>query len=456
MAEGGAAGKHLLFPKAQQRQAVTGCSLTTLQNNSGDERTMAELTQKRWMETIVEPGPGMGAGLRDFSRKLNINSVSAGIIATIFGCTGPALLVMKAAADGGLSSAQAISWLFGIYVFGGLLGIFLSLRYKLPISGAFSIPAAVMLIGSLQTYSFEQACGAYIFAGLLVLLLGMSGLIGMAMRLLPLPIVQAMIAGCMMRFGLDIVLQTKASPMICGVALAGYFLAHSISRKLPAVLIALIFGIVTAGLSGAFAFDLSKVVWHAPQIFMPSFDINAILSIGIPLAVLVVGAENAQAIGVLYGQGYKPPVNFMTVMSGVGGIVSGLVGAHNANIAGPMTAICSSEEAGEDKSARYTASVINGILFASFGLVGPAAIVLVACMPRPLVGLVAGLAMINVLIGSLKDGFATGNFRMGAFAAIIIGMSNLTLFKIGAPLWALVGGVAVSLLLERKDFQKTS
>ena len=410
-------------------------------------------TPSGWAAGIIEPAPGVRSGLADFPGKININVISAAIIAAIFGCTGPALLVMKAANDGGLTSVQAISWLFGIYVFGGLLGVFLSLRYKMPINGAFSIPAAVMLIGSLQAYSFEQACGAYIAAGVIVLLLGVSGLIGKVMRLLPLPIVQAMIAGCMMRFGIDIVTQTEKSPAICGAALGGYFLSQVISRKLPAVLVGLICGILAAALSGAFSFDFSKVVWETPRVFAPVFDINAILSIGVPLAALVVGAENAQAIGVLYGQGYKPPVNFMTVMSGVGGIVSGLFGAHNANIAGPMTTICSSEEAGEDKAGRYAASVLNGLLFAAFGLLGPMAIVLVSSMPRPLVGLVAGLAMINVLIGSLKDAFATSSFRMGAFASIIIGMSGITLFKIGAPLWALVGGVAVSLLLERKDFQ---
>ncbi len=407
-----------------------------------------------WLTSIVEPAPGVASGLVDFPKKININVLSAAIIATIFGCTGPALLVMKAAADGGLNNIQAISWLFGIYVFGGLLGVFLSLRYKMPINGAYSIPAAVMLISSLQAYSFAQACGAYIIAGVIVLLLGLSGLIGMVMRVLPLPIVQAMIAGCMMRFGIDIVNQTDKSPIICGSALVGYFAAQVISRKIPAVLIALICGIVAAGFAGVFNFDFSKVVWEMPRAFIPEFNINAILSIGVPLAALVVGAENAQAMGVLYGQGYKPPVNFMTVMSGVGGIVSGFFGAHNANIAGPMTAICSSEEAGEDKSGRYAASVLNGLLFALFGFVGPVAIMLVAAMPRPLVGLIAGLAMINVLIGSLKDGFATNTFRLGAFAALIIGMSGITLLKVGAPLWALVGGVAVSLLLERKDFIK--
>jgi benzoate membrane transport protein len=310
-----------------------------------------------------------------------------------------------------------------------------------------------MLIGSLQTYSFEEACGAYIVAGVLCLLLGLSGLIGKVMRLLPLPIVQGMIAGCMMRFGIDIVLQTKAAPYIGAATLAGYFLAPKFHKKAPAVLIGLICGIVAASFTGSFSFDVSNVVWSGPHIYMPKFTISSILSIGVPLAVLVIGAENAQAIGVLFGQGYKPPVNAMTVWSGIGGILSGLFGAHNANIAGPMTAICSSDEADPDKNKRYTGSVINGAIFAAFGLLGPVAIVFVASMPKALVGLVAGLAMVNVLIQSLKDGFATGNYRFGAFAAFVIGMSGLTLFQIGSPLWALVGGMAVSGLMEPSHFK---
>jgi len=402
---------------------------------------------------IIEQGPGLRSGLSSFMADLNINTISAAIVAAIFGCTGPALLVMKAAADGGLSNSQAISWIFGIYVFGGLLGTFMALRYKIPINGAFSIPAAVMLIESLKHFSFADACGAYIAAGVIVLVLGLSGLIGKAMRLLPLPIVQAMIAGCMIRFGVAIVHSTTSAPLIGVVALLGFLLAPKISRKIPGVLVALIAGLAVAVIQGQFHFDISQMVWSGPHLYMPHFDLNAILSIGIPLAILVIGAENAQAVGVLYGQGYRPPINAITIFSGIGGILTGLVGGHNANIAGPMTAICACEEAGECPETRYTASALNGILFALFGLIGPLAIIFVAGMPKPLVSLVAGLAMITVLIGSFKDGFSTGKFRYGAFAALIIGMSGLNLLKISSPLWALVGGVIVSLLMESKDFK---
>lgn len=152
------------------------------------------------------------------------------------------------------------------------------------------------------------------------------------------------------------------------------------------------------------------------------------------------------------GQGYKVPINAMTIISGFGGIFSGLVGASNANIAGPMTAICSSTEAGEDMSGRYAAAFLNGIFFMSFGLVASFAMGFIQGIPLSLVNLLAGLAMINVLIDSFKDAFGTGKFRLGAFFAFIIGASNITALNIGSAFWALVVGVLVSLFTEREHF----
>jgi len=165
----------------------------------------------------------------------------------------------------------------------------------------------------------------------------------------------------------------------------------------------------------------------------------------------VIGAENAQAMGVLKTQGYDAPCNGMTVASGIGGIISGLFGAHNANIAGPMTAICSSDDAGP-KEGRYAASVINGFTFALFGLVAAYAIGFVNLIPVGLTYVLAGLAMINVLIQSFKDGFSSGKYRTGAFAALAVGASGVSILSIGSAFWALVIGVVVSLICDKKDF----
>ncbi|WP_366924354.1 benzoate/H(+) symporter BenE family transporter [Metallumcola ferriviriculae] len=402
-----------------------------------------------------EKGPGIREGLKDFSKHLNAKTITAGTVAAVFGCTGPALLVINAATNGGLSQVQAISWLFSIYFFGGLISIFLALRYKQPINGAYSIPAAVMMISAMNYFSVYEAAGAYFIAGLIVLVLGFSGLIAKVMRWLPLPVVMAMIAGAMIRFGTGIITSTEAMPIMGAAALAGFLILPRLTKKIPPVLGALLLGIIAAAFSGGLDWSNANYAFVAPQLLVPQFSLDALLSIAIPLAILVIGAENAQAAGVLMAQDYKPPINAMTIVSGLGGMVTAFFGGHNANIAGPMTAICSSEEAGDNKEGRYVASVINGVLFGGFGLLASLALAFVSGLPKSLIGIVAGLAMIGVLLSAFQEAFAPKKFKTGAFFALIIAMSGITIFKVSAPFWALVGGVVVSYLTEPQDFQRT-
>ena len=134
----------------------------------------------------------------------------------------------------------------------------------------------------------------------------------------------------------------------------------------------------------------------------------------------------------------------------IGGVIAGLVGAHNANIAGPMTAICSSEQAGDDKAGRYTAAIANGVLFGSFGLFAAVAVPLVLRLPSPLIMAVAGLAMIGVLITSLQEAFgASRGHQIGAFTALVVAMSNVNVMGISSPFWALLAGVVVTLIADK-------
>jgi len=406
--------------------------------------------------SIIEKGAGFSSGLKDLKNNLNPKAITTAFVAAVFGCTGPALIVINASAEAGYTTEQTVSWLFGIYVFGAMISIIMSLYYKMPIVGAYSIPGATMLAAALKGFSFNEASGAYIMAGIIVLILGVTGLIGKVMRFLPLPIVMGMIAGVMLRFGTGIVTSTMQLPIVCGVAIVGYFLVRKLSSKISPILGALVFGVIAAVATGAFNSGSFDMRYIAPQFVAPSFNIAALLSVSIPLAALVIGAENAQAIGVLRGQGYDVPVNAMTIISGIGGIASGFVGAHNANIAGPMTAICSSTEAGDEKSGRYAAAFANGLFFGTFGLLASYAMGFVQAIPTALVNVLAGLAMISVLIDSFKAAFSTGNFKMGSFFALVVGASGITILHIGAAFWALLIGVVVSLICEKGDFDKES
>ncbi len=405
---------------------------------------------------IAEAAPGVLSGLRDVFKYLNVKTASAGLVAAIFGCSGPALIVIGGANKAGLSNGQTVAWLFAIYFLGGLISLFLALRYKQPVTGAYSIPGAALVAGSLTVFSFDQAVGAFIMAGIIVFLLGISGLIGKVMRWLPMPIVMAMIAGALIRFAIGAVSALGTAPVIAGAAIVAFFLSMRFVKAVPPVLTALVVGLIAAFATGSVGGGSADIAFVMPEFTAPTFTIDAFLAISVPLALLVIGAENAQATGVLMAEGYRPPVNMMTIISGLGGIAAGFLGGHNANIAGPMTAICSSEQAGEDKEGRYVATVVNGILFGAFGLVAGAAVPVVMSLPGALIGTVAGLAMIGVLLAAFQNAFGRtlGN-QTGAFVALAVAMSNISLLGISAPFWALVAGVVVSFIIERDAFGVT-
>ncbi len=394
--------------------------------------------------------PGWMSGLRGLPAALNLNSVSAGLVAAIFGCSGPALIVIGAAQAGHLSNGQTVAWLLAIYLLGGIISVFMGMRYRMPITGAYSIPGAAIMTSAFASFSYEEAIGAFIMAGVIVLLLGVTGLIGRIMRWVPMPIVMAMIAGAMIRFGVAAVDSVSAAPLIAGLAALAFFLTGRLTNRVPPVLAALIVGLIATIATGQLQTGTSHIAFVMPEFTAPVFTLGAFFGIAVPMAALVIGAENAQAIGVLMAEGYKPPINAMTIISGVGGILAGMMGGHNANIAGPMTAICSSEQAGEDKEKRYGATVVNGVLFGAFGMVAGLAVPFVMALPKPLIGVVAGLAMIGVLVSSLQGAFGPrlGN-QVGAFVAFVVGMSSLNLLGISAPFWALVFGVIASVLADR-------
>jgi len=401
---------------------------------------------------LFEKGPGILSGLKDCPKYFSPATASTGIIAAIMGTTGPLVMVLSAAEEGMMSQEQAIAWVFSIYFFGGIITLMMALWYKQPICGAWSIPGLLLVGVVLAEFSINEAVGAYMISGLIVLLLGVSGYIKKVMLWLPQPIIMGMIAGAMLRFGIGIADGIEASPLIALLTLLGWLLLTRFIPRIPGVLGALVFGIITAVAVGTADFSVFEFSFARPMVFVPVFSLDAFLSIAIPLSIVVIGAENTQALGTLMSQDYKPPVNTMLIISGLGGIVAGFFGGHNANIAGPMTAITSGPESGP-KEGRYVASVVDGILFGAAGVMAGAAASFIGALPGSMVNVIVGLAMIGVLTNAFSTAFS-GRYQLGAFFALIIAASGVSFFKIAAPFWALLGGVVISLILEPKQFSR--
>ena len=59
---------------------------------------------------------------------------------------------------------------------------------------------------------------------------------------------------------------------------------------------------------------------------------------------------------------------------------------------------------------------------------------LIMALPGPLIGAVAGLAMITVLLSAFQAAFdRKAGYQIGAFVALIVAMSNISFFSISAP-----------------------
>jgi benzoate membrane transport protein len=405
----------------------------------------------------IERGPGFRASLRDLPCHLTLTAVSYGATAWLFAITGPFLIYVNAATRGNLSSAEFNSWIFAGYFLCGLFTVLLTLYYRQPLLAAITIPGGVLTGTALTHLSFSEVVGAYLLTGLLITALAATDVIRKTTNWLPLPITMAMVAAVLLPFGTGAITAFKESPFLSAITFSG-FLATSllprVAQRFPPVLAALVVGLLTTSLLGQTSWQSVTFELAEPIVFLPQFTISAAAELILPLALTVIAVQNAQGIAILTTMEYQPPVNAVTFVSGLGSIIVGIFGSQSVCLAGPMTGIVTNPRVGA-KDSRYAAAIVTGSLWLLFGLFAPMATAVSQLLPSALIDLLAGLALLEVLKKCFGTAFSQ-QFRLGALLTFIITLSNIQLFNIGAPFWGLIGGISLSLLLEREDFRHTA
>jgi benzoate membrane transport protein len=423
----------------------------------GRKRARAVKPDESMWLGVFERGVGFRSSLRDFRKHLNASTISTAIAATLIG--PPVIMIFLATArQAGLNQQQSLSWIFMAMASGGIGGILLSLYYKKPLMGATSIVGAVMLASVIGNFDYPVVLGAYVASGLIVLVLGVSGIFNKVIRWLPREIIMAMIAGVFMRYGTGLITNGMKVPIVCGGAFLCYLLCETYIKKVPRIMGALIGGIIAAFLTNTFKTEaLQGMTINLPSFFMPAIPTwDAMVAIAIPLAVISVASEDVQAIGVLLSEGYdnvpkgtKVPINATTAATGVFSMVVPFFGCHDWHLSGPLNAIIAGPSSGP-KEGRYVAAVITGVIFVFWGLAGAAVDTFFAkAVPKPFIDFVAGLAIIGVLTRALRSTFSAKKLSLGPFMAFVVAASGVHVGGVGAPFWSLVVGVGVSLIGER-------
>ncbi|MEC9279426.1 MAG: benzoate/H(+) symporter BenE family transporter, partial [Chloroflexota bacterium] len=154
-------------------------------------------------------------------------------------------------------------------------------------------------------------------------------------------------------------------------------------------------------------------------------------------------------LGFLMGQGYKVPINKISILVGVNSVVNALLGGHPATVARTGVAIIAGPNAGHE-SQRYWGSIVAAVLTLIIALAAGLVIPILAVLPRYSILALAGLA----IFASLQDAFekAFGNtLRFGAVVTFAVASTPFSFVGITSALWAVVAGIGASLIAERTD-----
>lgn len=391
-------------------------------------------------------------GLRRIFSDSGLGYIANGLIGFIFSATGPVAIILAVGTRGGLSQAELASWVFGVFFVNGLITIAMSWRYRMPLGFAWTIPGTVLVGPALQHLSFAEVIGAFYATSLLILVMGASGWMKRFMQALPMPIVMGMVAGVFLRFGLDLVRALHqdvaiAAPMVVVFLLLSAYPA--IGKRIPPVIGALLIGALAIALLGRFdAGALGQFAFAQPVLQAPVWSAGALFELVVPLAITVLVVQNGQGVAVLKAAGHDAPVNTIAVVSGIGAAFSAAVGAVSSCLTGPTNALLTSSGARE---RQYTAALVFGSFGVLFGLMAPTFTGLMLAAPEAFIMVLGGLAMLRVLQGAFIASFA-GKFTLGALVSLLVTVTDIAVFNIGAAFWGLIAGFVVSWLMEKHDF----
>ncbi|MGV8920574.1 MAG: benzoate/H(+) symporter BenE family transporter [Pseudomonas sp.] len=379
---------------------------------------------------------------KDFS----LSAVIAGFLAVFVGFAGPLAIVYQAANLAGLSSEMTSSWIWAISFGSGISGLVLSYRLKMPIISAWSTPGAALLVVSLPVVGINQAVGAYIVSGLLVLALGVSGAFNSLIGRIPKGIIAAMLAGILFNFGIEAFASIHGSPVLVLGMILAFFIAKRLAPRYSTA-IAMLVGMLYVLATGDSHLDTVSLTLAKPVFVMPEWTWYSVLSLGFPLALVTLTGQHVPGLAVLKTSGFNPSANPIVSLNGLISLIFAPFGAHAINPSVVAASICTGSESNEDPSKRYVAGIAAGIIYIVVGLFGGALAQLLGAWPKELIVALAGLALIGSITNGLVGLVTNDGHRDASVVTFLVAASGLSFLGLGAAFWSLViGGVAYLIL----------
>lgn len=385
-------------------------------------------------------------------RDLSVSAITAGFLAVLISYAGPLLIYFQAAQSAHASPEMLASWVWAISIGAGVSGIALSWRLKAPIVTAWSAPGTALLITLFPHLSLNEAIGAYITAGAIVLAIGLSGSFDALMRHIPKGVAAGMMAGILFQFGAKAFKAVETLPVLTLCMIAA-FLVFKRWRPRYHMLMVLALGIALA----AFGPFSTPIPWSqmplsltVPVFIQPAWSWASTLSLAIPLVVVSLSGQYLPGMAILKLSGYeasaKPIITATSAMS----FAVACFGGITIVIAAITAALCTGKDAHEDSGRRYIAGIANGVFYLIGGMLAGTIVALFASLPRELVAVLAGLALIGAITSNIMGVVGDAEHREASMITFLATASGMSYLGFGSAFWGVVIGMLAYVVLRRK------
>ena len=377
--------------------------------------------------------------LRTFPKSLTWSAFISGFLVVLVAATGPVVIILQAAQAGHFSQAQTATWICSSWTMSGLLGLYLSLRYRMPMIGSTSTAGVVLLVTALRSHTIQEAVASYIIVAVLFIVMGVTKIMPWLMKAIPHQLVMAMLAGILFNFGVNIFTNFSSEPWIVALMVLTYFVARIFKSRTPVVPV-LIAGVLISIALGKvhFAsahFGITHLVWVNPH-----FSVGAFVNLAIPIFLLTTATQFAPGFAVLKNSHYQAPQSASLIASGVISLLTAGFLDSGVNTSAITASIAVGEHADPDRSSRYTAGVITGLFYIAAGIVGVSILALFDALPAAALGALAGLALFPALSNSLHESLTQSHGREAALVTILVTISGVHPLQLGSPFWGLIVG----------------
>jgi benzoate membrane transport protein len=371
---------------------------------------------------------------------MRLSVIAAALVAAIVGFGGTIALVVSAAVAVGADQAQIASWVTAICLAMVAETAILSWRHRMPIVTAWSTPGAALIAAS-SGFDIHQAVGAFVLTALALIATGLFKPLMRLVSMIPSSVSSGMLAGILASFVIAAAKAAGTDPWLI-LPLAMIFFLLRLWNPALAVLGVLIGGIgfaYASGLSAAVpSFGLTVPVWIAP-----TFDAGSALGLALPLYLVTMASQNLAGLAVLRAADYHPPAGELIAVTGFFSLLSAPFGGHTTNLAAISAAICTGPDAHPDHEKRWLTGPVYALCYFVLAIGGGWFVAVLSGLPKSLIALVAGLALIAPFANALSIALLKDTERVAAIAAFAVTASAVSFFGIGSAFWGLVAGVAV-------------